>query len=101
MNPKEVHTLLRERKSVYPPQFLEKEISKETIEEILESANWAPSHRLTEPWRFKVFRGESRKSLGNFMAEKYRSLTPATDFSVSKYEKMKMNPVKSGARIAI
>lgn len=41
--------------------------SRELIETILESATWAPNHRLTEPWRFVVLAGEARETLGEFM----------------------------------
>lgn len=40
---------------------------REMIETILESATWAPNHRLTEPWRFVVLAGEARETLGDFM----------------------------------
>jgi len=47
-----------------PPKFLAKtEVSKELIEELLENANWAPTHKNTEPWRFKIFRGEAKQKL--------------------------------------
>jgi len=96
-----VHELIRNRKSVYPPQYVDKKISKEILEEILESANWAPTHRMTEPWRFKVFHGTSQKKLGTFMAEKYRSMKELDDFSLVRYEKLKTNPQKAGCVLAI
>ncbi len=101
MNLEEVHKLIRSRKSVFPPQFVDKKIDKKVLSEILESANWAPTHKLTEPWRFKVITGNARKKLGDFMAESYRKSTPTDQFSLVKYEKMKTNPRRSGAVIAI
>ncbi|WP_296978241.1 nitroreductase [Thermobacillus sp. ZCTH02-B1] len=35
-------------------------VPRETIEAILEAANWAPSHYGTEPWRFRVMTGDGR-----------------------------------------
>lgn len=29
-------------------------VPRETLEELLELARWAPNHRLTQPWRFRV-----------------------------------------------
>lgn len=29
-------------------------VPRETLERILEAARWAPCHRMTEPWRFRV-----------------------------------------------
>ena len=101
MRPEEVHNLLRTRMSVYPPQYVDKPIQKAVLQEILETANWAPTHKLTEPWRFKVFTGKSKKKLGDFMAEKYRKSIPMSDFSIREYEKAKMNPVRSGCVMAI
>ena len=101
MNIENVHQLLRGRKSVYPPQFIDQEISRKIIEEILESANWAPTHKLTDLWRYKIFHGKSQKQLGNFMAEKYRATIPEADFSISRYDKLKTNPVKAGCVLAI
>lgn len=97
----EVHLLLRSRRAVYPPQYLDQEIPDQLIKNILENANWAPTHKLTEPWRFKVIKGAVQKKFGTFMAEKYRSLNSMESFSVAKYEKLKMNPQKAGALIAI
>lgn len=101
MTIEEVHKLLQGRRSVYPDQYLDKVIPDQLIKNILENANWAPTHKLTQPWRFKVLKGEVLKKFGIFMAEKYRSINQLESFSVAKYEKLKMNPQKAGAIIAI
>ena len=38
-------------------------VDRALIEQMLEAANWAPSHGDTEPWRFTVFAGEGRAAL--------------------------------------
>lgn len=91
--------IIQSRRSVYPAQYNGQAISKEEISTILSAANWAPTHRRTEPWRFKVFHGESQKALGEFMAETYKKTTD--NFSDRTYEKMKENPIKAGCVIAI
>jgi nitroreductase len=48
-------------------KFLPEQPPRELIEQVLESATWAPNHRLTEPWRFVVLAGEAREELGQFM----------------------------------
>lgn len=101
MDPQLIHQVISQRKSYYPPQFLAREIPRSVIESLLESANKAPTHKLTEPWRYKVISGPARKRFGEFMSEKYRSTTPTPEFSIAKYEKIKTNPQKSGAVIAI
>lgn len=42
------------------------------LQRALEAADWAPSHGETEPWRFRVYTGDSRRALGEAFAEAYR-----------------------------
>ena len=93
--------LIRTRRSIFPPQFNEKPVDQSVLEEILENANWAPTHKLTEPWRFKVVRGEALGRLGDFMANRYLETTPRKLFLEKKFEKMKANPRRSAAVILI
>jgi len=94
-----IKEIIKNRRAVYPVQYSDQKITPNEIEEILASANWAPTHRRTEPWRFKVFHGESQERLANFMAETYKATTD--NFSERSFEKMKVNPVKAGCVIAI
>lgn len=64
--------LIQKRRSVFPAQYNSKPITRNSIELILEAANWAPTHKKTEPWRFKVLQGESLLKIGEFLAAKYR-----------------------------
>lgn len=67
-----INEIIKNRRAT-PPRFLAKnEISKEVIQQLLENANWAPTHKNTEPWRFKVYSGESKQKLAN---EVYSLLT--------------------------
>ncbi|MEM9895602.1 MAG: nitroreductase, partial [Bacteroidota bacterium] len=91
--------VIRKRKSVYPMQFIDKDISKEVLNELLLNANHAPTHRLTEPWRFKIFTGEGKVNLGKFMAEKYKAT--AKEPMDAKIQKIQQNASKSGAVLAI
>ncbi len=34
-------------------------VDRETLDELLELARWAPNHHLTNPWRFRVLGPES------------------------------------------
>ena len=69
-------TIIANRRSIFPIQFSGKEVTNSQLHEIFEAANWAPTHRRTEPWRFKVFRGEKKTSLGRFLVEAYTKTTP-------------------------
>lgn len=87
------------RRAVFPVQYNSEAISKEDIKTILEAANWAPTHRRTEPWRFKVFHGESLKTLSDFLGKKYEeTVTPYSEF---KHKKVMEKPLQSGCVIAI
>ncbi|MBT0606812.1 nitroreductase family protein [Aequorivita echinoideorum] len=90
---------IKNRRSVFPAQYNGQPISKEEVLQILESANWAPTHKRTEPWRFKVFHGASQIGLGKFLAETYKQTTE--NFSGFTYKKFLENPVKAGCVIVI
>uniref|UniRef100_UPI00321770C4 nitroreductase family protein n=1 Tax=uncultured Draconibacterium sp. TaxID=1573823 RepID=UPI00321770C4 len=58
-----ISDIIKNRRATPPRLFTKKEIKKEVIYELLESARWAPNHKKTEPWRFKVYRGEAKTKL--------------------------------------
>lgn len=78
-----IEEIIANRRAVFPNLYNDKPVEKEQIERILQAANWAPTHKRTEPWRFKVARGEALKNLGRFMAEQYKKTAPR--FSERKY----------------
>ncbi len=64
MNSKEVNQLIQSRRSIFPKDFIKGEIiDQNVIQEILENASWAPTHRFTEPWQFKVYSGNGKNTL--------------------------------------
>ncbi len=64
-----------ERRSVYPYQFKSVSVEDSTVEKLLELANWAPTHRKTEPWRFKVMSGDFKAKAGEFFKDIYLTTT--------------------------
>ena len=52
---------IKTRRSV--KEYVQTEIPREWIEELLDAAHWAPNHKLTHPWRFHVFTGAGRGRL--------------------------------------
>lgn len=94
-----IEEVIKNRRAVFHAQYNDELITKQEILTILEAANWAPTHKRTEPWRFKVFHGESQEELGKFMAKTYKSTTEK--FSENTYNKMLNNPVKAKCVIAI
>jgi nitroreductase len=92
--------IIKTRRAVFPVQYNQQEISQKELLLILEAANWAPTHKRTEPWRFKVFYSEeSRKDLSNFLAATYKNT--ALKYSEIKHRKVAEKPLQSACVIAI
>lgn len=91
--------LIKKRRSVFPVQYNDTPIERATIEKVLETANWAPTHKKTEPWRFKVLMGESKEKLGLFLSYKY--LEEEARPKQMKAKKLIENPKRAAAVIAI
>ena len=71
-----VETLLnaiKHRRSMGVARLLPDPVPTALIHRALEAADWAPSHGETEPWRFTVYTGDSRRDLGEAFAQAYRS----------------------------
>lgn len=94
-----IFDLIKKRRSVFPSQYIDKKIDKDDIQKILEAANWAPTHKKTEPWRFKVIQGKSLKKLGIFLNAKYQETEERP--KQIKLKKLLENPKKAGAIIAV
>jgi nitroreductase len=94
-----IFDLIKKRRAVFPAQYNKKPIAKSDLVKILEAANWAPTHKKTEPWRFKVLLGESKEKLGLFLSYKYMD-TEVKPKEI-KTRKLMENPKKAAAVIAI
>lgn len=82
-----ISQIIRNRRAIYPPGYTGEVIAKEKIQLLLENSNWAPTHKKTEPWRFKVLSGTALHRLSHFLAEQYRSDVSEERFSQTKYRK--------------
>ena len=100
-DPAIVDAAIRGRRTVKPKLFSAKPVDEALINRMLENANWAPTHGMTEPWRFHVFVGAARKRLAAFLAETYKTITPADQFKPNKYEGMSRNAMLAQAVIVI
>ena len=49
-----INQIIRERRSIKPDSFNDQKVSTADLHQILENANWAPTHALTEPWHFVI-----------------------------------------------
>ena len=96
-----LYKLIRQRRAIFPNNYIDKPIPKTILVELLENANWAPTHKLTQPWRFKVFRGDALPVLGEAMASTYKAYTPAEQFREKKFQKIRRKSMQCGAILAI
>ncbi|MGJ8655971.1 MAG: nitroreductase family protein [Akkermansiaceae bacterium] len=102
MNITEAAALMAHRRSVKPANMDgEKEISDGMWQTLIECANWAPSHGHTEPWRFTIFRGGSRKLVAEALQAAYKAETPEAEFKQQKHDNMGVYPLQVHAVIAI
>jgi len=101
MNFEQLSEIIKERRSVFPQVYNDKPLSRTIIERVLENANWAPTHRKTEPWRWKVFTGDGLQKLSDYLGEYYTKNTPPERYSDVKYRKTCNKPLQSQAVIAI
>src|SRR5215213_8274577 len=63
----DVHEAIRNRRSI--GKVTDVRPPREVIEQILDSATWAPCHHVTNPWRFTVIAGDERIVFGKIMAQ--------------------------------
>jgi len=77
------------RRSAKPATMNGKKIEDAAIHRLLQLANWAPTHGVTEPWRFIVYSGDAVQEFCYNHAEIYKRETPADKFNSIKYEKQK------------
>lgn len=91
---------IKARRAIYPDAYNNEPISRNEIDQILEAANWAPTHKRTEPWRFKVFYSEeSRRDLSTFLGKAYaRTVENVSEF---KQKRMEQKALQSGCVLAI
>lgn len=93
--------IIKERKSTFPAEYISEEIPESIINDILESASYAPNHKKTTPWRFKIFRSEEKNLLGQEMQKLYKDNIPADKFSEKKYLSIAEKTQKADTLISI
>ena len=98
-NLSEITEIIKNRRTIYPQFYSSRKVHKEIIEHLLQNATWAPTHGMTQPWRFKVFTEESRKKLSDTLSMLYKELTPTENFREDKFAKMQARPFQASAAI--
>ncbi|MEM9175570.1 MAG: nitroreductase [Myxococcota bacterium] len=92
MEPTALDELIRTRRTIKPPMMSEAEVSEADLSAVLENANWAPTHGMTQPWRFRVYRGAARARLADDLANLYLTAIPPEEQKEGKAEKLRRMP---------
>jgi nitroreductase len=101
-NPEKFNELIRSRRSVFPKDYTGEKVDDIIVNQMLENANWAPTHKLTEPWRFTVFTGDGLRKLASFQSDCYQRVTQAKGtFDQKKYEGLKLKPMECSHIVAV
>lgn len=90
-----ISACIQSRRTVKPPHYSERIISREEMEWILEQAAWAPTHGKTEPWRFRVYTGPTLEDLSGDLIRLYHAATPAERVDLASIQKLEVNPLRS------
>lgn len=102
MNAKEFDAFVTSRRSIFPQFYTGEKVADEIITQMLVNATWAPSHKLTQPWRFIVFTGDGIQELAQRQAEVYKDVTSRDgSFRPDKYESLQKKPLLSSHIIVV
>ncbi len=99
-NLSEINAIIRDRRTIYPEFFSTRKVHREQIELLLNNAIWAPSHGLTQPWRFRVFMEEAREELSEFLVKTYLDHV-GDKVNAVKAERTRERPLLASAVIAV
>lgn len=99
----ELNSLIKERRSIFPKNYIQgARVDDEVVRQMLVNGNWAPTHKLTEPWRFVVFTGKGLGQLAEFQAACYKKVTQKEgSFKEERYQNLKTKPLQSSHIIAV
>ncbi len=99
-----VTRIITKRRSVYADNFLKRDISRAILKQILVNATWAPTHKMTEPWRFVVLQGNQQARFGHYMEEYYKEFyarqLPAEELP-AKYRYLREYPLNAACMVAV
>ncbi len=93
--------IIAKRRTIKPDQMTGERVDDHLINEILEAANWAPTHGYTEPWRFTVFTKEGLSVLGDFLANLDQPNHTDEGFNQIRYDRLRSRPLKCSHVIGI
>src|ERR1700722_15530757 len=87
--------VIKNRRSVSWAKMNGQLIPNETVNQLLQLADWAPTHGRTEPWRFFVYGGEALTQFGKTHADLYWQHTAEDKRQEATHEKLLHNVDKA------
>jgi len=96
-----IQEVIVNRRSTKPAVFNGNIVDDEEIKQLLQLANWAPTHGFTEPWRFIVYSGDAVQQFCRQHAEVYKQATPSEKFNTGKCQKLQQNGDKASHIILV
>ncbi|HEX5170291.1 MAG TPA: nitroreductase [Cyclobacteriaceae bacterium] len=102
MVPDDLNKIIRERRSVFQNEFSGEKVDDAIVNQMLENANWAPTHKLTEPWRFVVFTDGGLRQFAQVQSDYYKKITTANNtFKEERYQNLLTKPMLSSHIIVV
>lgn len=102
MDVQSFNELIHRRRSVFQKEYSGERVDDAIIEAMLENANWAPTHKFTEPWRFLVYTGEGLKELARIQGQCYQEVTTKDGtFKEDRYQNLLKKPLLSSHVIVV
>lgn len=96
-----IDDIIKNRRSHFTKEFTGELVEEALVNRMIVNAGWAPSHKLTKPWRFRVFAKTDLNNLVAKMLEIYLNSTPVEKQSEEKINKIKSISEKLSHAIAI
>ncbi|MCU9614434.1 nitroreductase [Caldibacillus lycopersici] len=91
----EISELIKARRSIGAVE--DTPVPDDVIQALLDAATWAPNHKKTEPWKFRVVTGVGREKLGEEMARITAANTKdlSEEDAAKKIEKVRKGPLRA------
>lgn len=89
----DVTEAIKSRRSV--PGMTDQVPSRPEVEALLDAAVMAPTHHMTQPWRFVVVKGEARSAMGEVMGQRVRREEAADPMVESKVAAEAARPLRA------
>jgi len=101
MNFETIQSIIQNRRSCKPALMNGKKIEDAVVYQLLELADWAPTHAHTEPWRFVVFANDKVQAFCKDHAALYKTNTDTEKYQTAKYDKILHNGDQASHIIAV